>query len=330
VIKIYPLVSICCTAYNHEKYIADAIESFLMQKTNFPIEIIIHDDASTDNTAEIIREYEKLHPKIIKPIYQKENQYSQGVKVSAEIVWAKVKGKYIALCEGDDFWTEPLKLQKQIDFIESQRDYVMCFHAVKVVDTIKNPIGRHLGPYGKGSKEYTIKENVIGGFVHVSSVVMKTELVKDGMPKWYLNSRHGDFALALYLSAKGKTYYIDEEMSSHRVGVENSLMTKIRQNYSKENEINYQKQRISTINEANKFYGYRYHFELEKVNLISEVKILLLENRFKELRSNKYKDFFDKRGIKGTIKFIIINKFPKLARLLSKLKNKYLLNIASK
>lgn len=113
-----PLVSICCTTYNHGKFIQDAIEGFLMQKTNFPIEIIIHDDASTDNTATIVKQYAEKHPGLIITILQTINQYSQGIKPWPNFVFPKARGKYIALCEGDDYWTDPLKLQKQVDFLE--------------------------------------------------------------------------------------------------------------------------------------------------------------------------------------------------------------------
>jgi len=107
-----PIVSICCITYNHEKYIRDAIEGFLMQKTLFPIEILIHGDASTDKTADIIKEYEVKYPDIIKPIYQTENQFSKGVSISATYQFPRARGKYIAICEGDDYWTDPHKLQK--------------------------------------------------------------------------------------------------------------------------------------------------------------------------------------------------------------------------
>ena len=116
------LVSICCITYNHEKYIRDAIEGFLMQKTDFPFEVLIHDDASTDGTADIIREYETKYPDIIKPIYQTENQYSKGIKISATYNYPRAKGKYIALCEGDDYWIDPYKLQKQVDFLEHMKN----------------------------------------------------------------------------------------------------------------------------------------------------------------------------------------------------------------
>jgi len=142
--KEKPLVSVCCITYNHELYIRQAINGFLMQKTSFPIEIIIHDDASTDNTARIIKEFEDKYPDIIVPIYQKINQYSLGIKPLQNIVWPIVRGKYIALCEGDDYWIDPLKLQKQVDFLEANPDYGLvhtsCQHTVKNKNKInQNP-----------------------------------------------------------------------------------------------------------------------------------------------------------------------------------------------
>ena len=128
-----PLVSILCTTYNHEKYIEDTIKGFLMQESDFSFEIIIHDDASTDGTADIIREYEAKYPKLIKPIYQTKNRFSQGLK-NGEVIYPRAKGKYIALCEGDDYWTDSLKLQMQVDFLEENDEYVVTYASVEAFD----------------------------------------------------------------------------------------------------------------------------------------------------------------------------------------------------
>lgn len=120
-----PLVSICCLTYNHAPYIRKCLDGFMMQKVDFPFEVLIHDDASTDGTQDIVREYEKKYPEIIKPIYQTENQYSKGVSISYSYQFSRAKGKYVALCEGDDYWIDSYKLQKQIKFLEENEEYYL-------------------------------------------------------------------------------------------------------------------------------------------------------------------------------------------------------------
>lgn len=129
------LVSIDCSTYNHEQYISQALNGFLKQKTNFHFEIIVHDDASTDNTAKIIKKYQSQFPYLFRCIYQSENQYSKNEKnIWGDITFPLARGKYIALCEGDDYWTDPFKLQKQVDFLENNKDYSICFHRYKILD----------------------------------------------------------------------------------------------------------------------------------------------------------------------------------------------------
>jgi len=120
-----PLVSIACLTYNHEKFIRQALEGFLAQETTFPVEILIHDDASTDSTPEIIREYERLYPQLIKPIYQQENQRSRG-RQPGRINRQRARGEYIATCEGDDYWTATDKLERQVGIFESDPHCVIC------------------------------------------------------------------------------------------------------------------------------------------------------------------------------------------------------------
>lgn len=125
-----PLVSIRCMVYNHEPYLRQCLDGFVMQKTSFAFEAIVHDDASTDGSAAIIREYAEKYPDIIKPIYEKENQYSKYDGSLRRILNAAIHpaAKYIAMCEGDDYWIDPLKLQKQVDFLEGNPEYSLCFH----------------------------------------------------------------------------------------------------------------------------------------------------------------------------------------------------------
>lgn len=124
-----PLVSICCITYNHASYIRKSLDGFLMQKTSFPVEILIHDDASTDGTADIIRDYAARFPDIVFPLFEEENQYSKPVHKHIDFYnYERARGKYVAYCEGDDYWTDPLKLQRQVDFLETHSDYSVCWH----------------------------------------------------------------------------------------------------------------------------------------------------------------------------------------------------------
>lgn len=317
-----PLVSICCITYNHEEYIADAIDSFLMQKTDFPFEIIIHDDASIDNTAAIIRHYEKNYPEIIRPIYQKENQYSKGKEIIFECVFPYVKGEFIAFCEGDDFWSDANKLQMQVDFLIKNNTYSACFHSVEIIDIHNVPNGRYLGPVGKGNRKYGMDNNIIGGFIHISSLLMRSRFILNGMPEWAIKSRHGDYALALFISANGDVYFLDRVMSKHRTGVKNSVMTKLRENYTKENEINYHTQRNKTLEDANKYYNYQYDNQILKVVYDSKIRILLLKNRYAEILDDKYRAYFKDKGIINILKLVLLTKMPKVSRGLSLIKGK--------
>lgn len=206
------MVSICCVTYNHENYIREAIDSFLMQKTKFPIEILIHDDASTDGTAEIIKEYENKHPDIIKPIYQTENQYQQGRTISPVYQWPRARGKYIAMCEGDDYWTDPLKLQKQVDFLEKNQDYSICFHPVKISkggDIIDDYITENV------HETTDIYDLARGNYIHTPSVLFKR--LWDELPEWITSCSVGDYPLHMLNAQYGKIKKLPEEMAIYRI-----------------------------------------------------------------------------------------------------------------
>lgn len=194
-----PLVSICCTTFNHQNFIKDALKGFIEQKTKFPIEILIHDDASTDRTPAILREYEKTDPRI-KVIYQKENKYSQGEKPFIKYLFKNAKGKYIAMCEGDDFWTDPFKLQKQVDFLENNNGYVLSFH-----DALES--GNKGVIYNNGKKDLSKEDLILNSHLHTSTVLFywnkeifsKTKAIK---------VVNGDTALYSILGHFGKGKYI--------------------------------------------------------------------------------------------------------------------------
>lgn len=211
-----PLVSVCTLAYNHEPYIRECLDGILMQKTNFAFELLIHDDASTDGTADIIREYETKYPDIIKPIYQTENQYSKGVKVSLTYQYPRAKGKYIAMCEGDDYWTDPLKLQKQVDFMEANTDCSLCFHNAEVIYEDKNK-KTHIFANIE-DREYTGAEIYEKWIIPTASILFRLNSLNKIKHK-LLNKNfiYGDSPLFIALSEVGKLWGINNVMSVYRI-----------------------------------------------------------------------------------------------------------------
>ena len=210
------MVTILCITYNQERYIRECLEGFVMQKTNFRFEAIVHDDASTDGTADIIREYEKNYPDIIKPIYETENQYSKHDGSLDRIMDEHTHGKYVAICEGDDYWIDPLKLQKQFDFMEAHPECSLCFHShYNLLLSGEKKIHRP-----KVIKEFYSPENVIlggGGFMATGSMFYRWGYLKnEGRPDFWKRSPVGDLPLMLYLATKGKVGYIDDTMSVYR------------------------------------------------------------------------------------------------------------------
>ena len=205
-----PLVSICCITYNHEKFIEECLEGFLMQETTFPVEILIHDDASTDRTADIIREYAARYPQLFRPIYQTENQYSQGKKPNVMFNFPRAKGKYIALCEGDDYWTYALKLQTQVDFLEAHPNYVLCCHNAVVIDTTGNLLSYSKLPE-KSQRDHTGYELIVGSnWILTLSMCLKKVPILSNMPPEYFRVKNGDNFLTALLGSYGGAKYMEE------------------------------------------------------------------------------------------------------------------------
>lgn len=214
-----PLVSISCITYNHTNYIKQCLDGFLMQQTTFPFEVLIHDDCSTDGTTEIIREYAAKYPDIIKPMYETENQFKAG-KPRGSKVWnfPRAKGKYIAMCEGDDYWTDSLKLQKQVNFLESHPDYTFCFHNA-VVHHENSSKSDHLFAQLE-TRTYHWRENVDGWIVPTASMVFRREIFESKYYKEYTSSRKmmvGDNPLVRTCGMLGKLYCFSEPMSVYRL-----------------------------------------------------------------------------------------------------------------
>lgn len=213
-------VSICCAAYNQENYIRQTLDSFLMQKTDFQFEVIVNDDASPDGTADIICEYAEKYPDIIKPIYQAENLFSKGASITRDVLFANANGEYIALCEGDDYWTDPDKLQKQVDFLDNNPDYIACVHKYFTVD--KNSEPTHLLTFGHYEKagRYTLKDLENGELPSQVASLMFRNIIFDDKRKYPVSFDKpkiaGDVKLYLYLLQHGDIYRMDDTMSAYR------------------------------------------------------------------------------------------------------------------
>ena len=207
-----PLLSICCTTFNHAKYVRETIEGFLIQKTNFPIEIIIHDDASTDGTADIIREYASKDDRIV-TILQDENQFSKKIKPWRNYVFPKAQGKYIALCEGDDYWTDPLKLQKQVDFLEANNDFALCFHNSKKYFQETDTFEINLASSSAAS-ETTSVDLADYNFIATPTVVMRNNFK---LEPWFDFMPVGDWPLFFIQVQDKKIMKLDDYMCVYRI-----------------------------------------------------------------------------------------------------------------
>lgn len=221
------MVSILCFTYNHEKFIDDAIRSFIIQKTDFPFDVVIHDDASTDKTPDIIRSYHDEYPNIIKPVLQKENQYQKGINI-VKISVSHANGKFIALCEGDDYWTDNNKLQIQSDIMLSLPDTSLTFHAVDILDAAKNRIVDTKRIDTK-SRYFSMEEIIKGGggLIGTQSIMIRRD-VFNNPPDFLYNSPATDYPLVLLAKTKGNAYYIDIKMAVYRTNNINSAMGKIK------------------------------------------------------------------------------------------------------
>ncbi|MDO5687277.1 MAG: glycosyltransferase [Neisseria sp.] len=241
------MVSVDMITYNHEPYIAQAIEGVLMQKTNFKFELVIGEDCSTDRTREICIEYQKKYPEIIKLLLPEKNL---GVVKNGDRTIKACTGKYIALCEGDDYWTDPLKLQKQVDFMEANNDYSMCFHNAYVINKRTNE--KKLFNEKKIKSTITPRDVILKPwFTPTASFLFR----KEGYPLDALWSDvNGDMQLLFINSTLGKIHYMDEVMSVYNLFSSNtSLSNRLYLNY----KTMYQK-KINLLNEFDKFTRNRY------------------------------------------------------------------------
>jgi len=211
-----PLVSISCITYNHVNYIKECLDGFLMQQCSFGFEVLIHDDASTDGTQEIIKEYQQKFPEIIKPILQTENQWSKGVRgINFRYNFTRAQGKYIALCEGDDYWTDPLKLQKQVDFLEAHPEYGLCYTRAityhQDTESFKKQVGEAI------SAESILYRNAVPTLTTVFKKSMADEFYSLYGNHIAQQWKMGDYPLWIWFAFNSKVHFLDLLTSVYRI-----------------------------------------------------------------------------------------------------------------
>lgn len=308
-------VSVYCFAYNHEKFIRDTLEGFVNQITDFEYEVFVHDDASTDGTKKIIQEYEQKFPGLIKPIYQKVNQYSQGANLVKDFIFPKMNGQYVAICEGDDYWCDQYKLQKQVDFLDSHSDYGACVHNTVVLE-MDNGNQRLLNPsmipydldirhvIREGSSDY-----------HTSAVMYRMEharvIYSDDCPAFYHKPKNiEDYPLSIYLTLHGKVRYLPDIMSVYRYGTPGSFTKSIGK---LEMYLEVRRSVIEMLKSVDEYTEYSLHSEIKEIIEERYMEILTLSTDFHVLKDPEIEKIYQKmtpvRKLKTVIKLIFLNKY---------------------
>ena len=203
-------VSVWMTAYNHEKYLAQCLDSVLMQKTDFDFDIILGEDCSTDKTREIALEYQKYHPDKIKLFLPEKNTGMMQMDVATHVL---CKGEYLALLNGDDYWTDENKLQIQADFLDANPDSVMCYHKALVENEDTGYTFETV--YLENSDTLPVESLLLGYNPVMTPTVMIRNIIS--LPEWYCSMPYGDMLIYLLLAQKGKIRYIDRMMSVYRI-----------------------------------------------------------------------------------------------------------------
>lgn len=230
--NIVPEVSVVMITYGHENYIESAIEGVFAQKTDFLIELLIANDCSPDNSDSIIEKAIQNKPENIIVTYKR---HQENIGMMPNFIWAleNAKGKYIALCEGDDFWTDSKKMQIQYDFMESNEDFAMCFHPVEI--TMANDLDHY--EYSIPQSDVLLTFDIVRNhYIPTCSLFLRNGYFINGLPPWFKNLISGDIPLEILLSTKGKTKYIDRKMacySRNESGISQSSvqLSKMRKGY---------------------------------------------------------------------------------------------------
>lgn len=286
------MVSVNCVTFQHKQYIRQALDSFLMQKTNFEFEILVHDDASTDGTGDILREYEKRYPGKVLPLIQTENQYSQGIdNISGAFNFPRARGKYIFMCDGDDYWTSPDKMQKQVDYMEAHPDCTLCIHSARIELVGRALTEGQMRPYC-GNRVLTPEEIVdkSSGYA-MSSMAFPSRIVKN-LPDYYVDCPVGDTPIQMIAASEGYGYYFDQPMSTYRVGVAGSWTVEGKSgDYARKQQI-YYKRMEKVYDQYDRATGGRLKEAIESAKKRTYYHTMVNTRQFKEILNPEYKKYY--------------------------------------
>lgn len=314
--SFYPKVTVICITYNHQDYIEDAINGFLIQKTDFPFEILIHDDASTDATVDKIKAYHSKYPRLIRPIYQKINLYSQGERILFKLA-PLAKGKYIALCEGDDFWIDEQKLQLQINSLDRESGVDLCFHAVRTLNVqngVSTKYAWHCDYPCLFSAARLIKEG--GSFCPTVSIVTRRRIF-DNMPHWAFDAPVGDYFLQALASLRGGALFLPQPMAIYRVADAESWSFRVKDATNRENYLSGMLSSLKYLDqETQGLYEETIRMPRSKIYFHAARLALLSGNdsRFRALMHESWKAF--PCASKGQMVFYRLRNLPSVLRLI--------------
>ena len=313
-------ISVLCATFNHEDYLRQTLDSFVAQKTDFPFEVLVNDDASTDHTAEILREYADRYPDIIRPFYQDENLYSRRMNVYDLVFFPAARGKYIALCEGDDYWNDPEKLQRQTDWLDAHPDYSACVH--NSIGKISDQPDRVL--FAQDGDRDIPFEQVINGMshaYHTSSILARREFILN--PPDYRNVAYEkgyftDYAIGVRLCLEGKVRFLDRCMSVYLIGSNPSAWSKgVGQEYSKLTRfVSGEIAMLETLKSHELTPEQK--AAVDRVILEREYELLYLQGRVNEMVKPPYDQIHRSMGTGRIVTTPLQRMFPRLHRLYRK------------
>ena len=311
-----------CTTYNQEGYIKYAIESFLKQNTTFEYEILINDDCSTDRTRTILQELQNQYPDRIHVVYQLENQYSKGIDICKDFLFPLAKGRYIALCEGDDYWTSSDKLQKQFDALETHPSCGFCVHASYCVDADTQRMLSLSRPF---ETDCIVSKAVLLESIHpfaTNSYFIRTDLYKE-----YLYSSiqslptHGDQKMSVFFALHTDTYYLSKALSAYRVLAKNSINSFIASKSESEKKkiaLDLLNRRNKLVDVANEISSYKFKDSFAKAKVNHFMDYCLAVNDFGLLKL-KCPNAYSRIGMKTKVKLSLKERVPFLYSVLKRL-----------